>query len=1547
MEARYDFHRALAQVSDTTRVIKVGMANGSCKRLRLDESMSAASLVQAMGEKLGLDEASYGLFAIWVRGKEVDLAVQLPSDVNPADVIENWAHWELEFKGHTSGTEPLVEFKRAEFVSTETEAGVEDPRARELFFEEAVADVRSSMYVVDKDLTVEVLALAVYATTGAFKKSVHKKGYFTGKEHNLARITPVHMGTSRKFKAGKWEKAMLKAWAKIDPETSPVDARERVVDLLRSRCPYYSACFYSVAGLERNKANKRAKAVGDLVLAITEAHVHVLPAKWSSRDKPLITMDRLAPEFNFRKVNTASDGVVLEFHHKDPKREEHQTFEFATRETALIITHLRHLDTPMLMNVSKFVDELLHLMTLEDYSEGEYIVRTGDPGRCMYFVSSGTIEIEIPSTTPDAPFKTVTLREGSYFGEIALFLSKTGRRTASVRAATAVQLLVLTKETCNSVLHRFPHMEKAFRELGSARLRNNDSSSSKESKPQQSTTPSWMKRISGKVTKRKGLVESSGSSSPAIRSKTSQRPRFLDPPTEPTLHPIPGAPDPELLPVIDTADKWDGDVPRRVFAPRSDPFVSVIEDPLPEINWFARIFCGQVYSLFMAKVEDAVVLVSIFVSAPPGGSPTAARNIKPTLLSTAGPPSLMSTSSLSLGGGGGGGGGGGMDDDPFDVDAALKVDGGGGSLGTLQLPMSSASLASLTDGEKESGSDVGSGSGGDAPVRRRRASTIVGAQQVESSRASGQVSHLYWVIVWEKKALRRRVLEAESPLGLQQILGHVDPVLGTQIKAFRKVDPVDVAVEKALCTIENGEPDLHFKLGSLFAMEGQDDENDMFGNKDGSVVFNQFMSKLGDRVRLKGYSGYCAQLDTKFDKSGLFSYKTSFGGYEVMFHVSTELQYDPTDDQFIQRKRFIGNDIVVIVFVDGTTTYSVETMKSQYTNILLVAQPDPENPTRYRIRTCRQRGLRRFGPVAAEYYRKDDPGFAKFVLAKALNGEHATYVSPEFLVRDRRTRNNLLNDFYETYAESCKKSHVLSGGGDGSGSSGGEGASGAAVAPAAAVPSNPHGLVPFESIPLIPAQAYVPTLVDTSRCAQDPNAVCVVRGVLFIGTSDGLYASRGLHNVAPSSYSDEINAFPPTLVDAAASVVEAIGGAVPTPGTEPGKGKKKKGGKGGDKKSLDSGLARIATLDHIIALKGDRRHNALFALTGGPAGRLFEFSLTELLRGQPAVITMIPHSKGVSTFDAGWVRSRFYLCAGTGDKVVVYTVRSDGSYREAETLVLPSRVAVVSLTQYGVLVGTEEEGTTPSQFMFFSLETDRTFLYDPVHVCELSSGSLEASSSSASTVMFSSLLSAATSSLYWSGLLAEPEPERMIPSRPIDCLVAPHGVILAYAHSGVFLAHNGFVEHTVEWNGEAVSFATAGPFFAVYYRTFVEIRSVDSGALIETHYARLAGPFACSGDELLFLAVDYVDGVLSDPQLYHLEPIEEVDYTSPDLEVLLKSLAEESAAAAENDDGDDPTVVPLESSLSDLSLDDVFDDESLAEVDVNALASLWETKFES
>jgi hypothetical protein len=50
------------------------------------------------------------------------------------------------------------------------------------------------------------------------------------------------------------------------------------------------------------------------------------------------------------------------------------------------------------------------------------------------------------------------------------------------------------------------------------------------------------------------------------------------------------------------------------------------------------------------------------------------------------------------------------------------------------------------------------------------------------------------------------------------------------------------------------------------------------------------------------------------DSTGLYSVYTEHESNEIMFHVSTLLPYTANNRQQLPRKRYIGNDIVTVVF---------------------------------------------------------------------------------------------------------------------------------------------------------------------------------------------------------------------------------------------------------------------------------------------------------------------------------------------------------------------------------------------------------------------------------------------------------------------------------------------------------------------------------------------------------------------------------------------------------------------------------------------------------
>jgi CPA2 family monovalent cation:H+ antiporter-2 len=106
-------------------------------------------------------------------------------------------------------------------------------------------------------------------------------------------------------------------------------------------------------------------------------------------------------------------------------------------------------------------EEILLLFGPRAVQPGERIVRTGDRGDAMYFIVSGTVEIQVSGR------KVATLRGGSYFGEMALLSG--GRRTADVTAVDYCQLLILTRRDFNVFMSRHPELRVALNEMAESR----------------------------------------------------------------------------------------------------------------------------------------------------------------------------------------------------------------------------------------------------------------------------------------------------------------------------------------------------------------------------------------------------------------------------------------------------------------------------------------------------------------------------------------------------------------------------------------------------------------------------------------------------------------------------------------------------------------------------------------------------------------------------------------------------------------------------------------------------------------------------------------------------------------------------------------------------------------------------------------------------------------------------------------------------------------------------------------------------------------------
>jgi RAP1 GTPase activating protein 1 len=159
-----------------------------------------------------------------------------------------------------------------------------------------------------------------------------------------------------------------------------------------------------------------------------------------------------------------------------------------------------------------------------------------------------------------------------------------------------------------------------------------------------------------------------------------------------------------------------------------------------------------------------------------------------------------------------------------------------------------------------------------------------------------------------------------------------------------------------------------------------------------------------------------------------------------MLHVSTMLPFQERDVQQLERKRHIGNDIVVIVFNESGGPFNPATFVSEFNHVFLVVEPiaahkEPSDAqaherrsgvflgrerqiskTQYRISVVAKSTVDIRGAPPAMHYPcilPHDDDTRKWILAKAINLERVALRAKVFSSRSQRTRKALLQDLIQ------------------------------------------------------------------------------------------------------------------------------------------------------------------------------------------------------------------------------------------------------------------------------------------------------------------------------------------------------------------------------------------------------------------------------------------------------------------------------------------------------------------------------------------------------
>ncbi|KAG9336502.1 hypothetical protein JZ751_002849 [Albula glossodonta] len=281
----------------------------------------------------------------------------------------------------------------------------------------------------------------------------------------------------------------------------------------------------------------------------------------------------------------------------------------------------------------------------------------------------------------------------------------------------------------------------------------------------------------------------------------------------------------------------------------------------------------------------------------------------------------------------------------------------------------------------------------------------------------------------ELTTLRGSILEDTVPstskhgtargLPLKEVLDYLVPELNAHCLRLALNTP---KVTEQLMKLDEQGLSFQLKVGVMYCQAGQSSEEEMYNNEAAGPALEEFLQLLGERVRLKGFTKYRAQLDTKTDSTGTHSLYTSYKDYEIMFHVSTMLPYTPNNKQQLLRKRHIGNDIVTIVFQEpGALPFTPKNIRSHFQHVFVIVRA--HNPcsdsTCYSVAVARSRDVPSFGPpIPKGVTFPKSTVFRDFLLAKVINAENAAHKSEKFRAMATRTRQEYLRDLAERHVTS-------------------------------------------------------------------------------------------------------------------------------------------------------------------------------------------------------------------------------------------------------------------------------------------------------------------------------------------------------------------------------------------------------------------------------------------------------------------------------------------------------------------------------------------------
>ncbi|CAI2195105.1 5398_t:CDS:10, partial [Funneliformis geosporum] len=151
-----------------------------------------------------------------------------------------------------------------------------------------------------------------------------------------------------------------------------------------------------------------------------------------------------------------------------------------------------------------------------------------------------------------------------------------------------------------------------------------------------------------------------------------------------------------------------------------------------------------------------------------------------------------------------------------------------------------------------------------------------------------------------------------------------------------------------------------FKFALLYVGPGQEDEQSILHNTNGSEEYNEFVQSLGWEIDLTTHPGYLGGLERNAS-NGLTAIYYCTSTIEIIFHDVTKMPTDPNDPKQLRKKRHIGNDHVHIIWNEHYRDYRKGTIGGDFGNAQIVISPLPNGL--YNVDIYRDSKIPPFGPL--------------------------------------------------------------------------------------------------------------------------------------------------------------------------------------------------------------------------------------------------------------------------------------------------------------------------------------------------------------------------------------------------------------------------------------------------------------------------------------------------------------------------------------------------------------------------------------------------------